>query len=227
VGTALIVEFFSRLPERRPGGGASEFRRRLHEATEDFRRQVQRRYSEGTLQRLLTSPDARARRAALFALEMTGGMASNAAVAACLHDPDADARRRAADALWAIWFRGGSAEEARELRRLVRLRDRDELLAGLGKLIEKAPEFAEAYNQRAIVHYKARQFERSIADCQKALELNPFHFGAQAGMAQCYLNLRRQRSALKAFRQALRLNPQLDGVEDTIRALENALGEDK
>jgi cytochrome c-type biogenesis protein CcmH/NrfG len=46
-------------------------------------------------------------------------------------------------------------------------------------------------------------------------------------MAQCYLNLRKHRAALKAFRHALRLNPSLEGVADTIRALENALGESK
>ena len=34
------------------------------------------------------------------------------------------------------------------------------------------------------------------------------------------------RPALKAFRHALRINPGMEGVEETIRALENALGEE-
>ena len=71
-----------------------------------------------------------------------------------------------------------------------------------------------------------KEFERSIADCEKVLQLNPCHFGAQSGMAQCYMQLRKHKAALRAFRAALRINPNLDGVAETIRALENALGEE-
>ncbi len=45
-------------------------------------------------------------------------------------------------------------------------------------------------------------------------------------MAQSYMQLRKHKAALKAFRTALRLNPNLGGVAETIRALENALGEE-
>ncbi len=57
--------------------------------------------------------------------------------------------------------------------------------------------------------------------------MNPHHFGAQAGLGQCYLQMRKHRAALKAFRAALRINPNMDGVAETIRALENALGEER
>ena len=153
-------------------------------------------------------------------------MEANAAVAACLKDDDAEARRTAAEALWALWFRADDMENNRELQRLVRLRDRDKALAGLDALVQKCPRFAEAYNQRAILLFRLKEFERSIADCEKALLLNPCHFGAQAGMAQCYMQLRKHKAALRAFRAALRINPDLDGVAETIRALENALGEE-
>jgi tetratricopeptide (TPR) repeat protein len=226
VGTALLVEFYEQMPERRTGESATEWRRRRMEGVDTFRRQAQERYSEGTLLRLLESPDVRARRAALSALEMYGTFEANAAVAARLHDGDAEVRRLTVDALWAIWFRGGSEEHIKELRRLVRLRNRTEAMAGLDALAEKAPRFAEVYNQRAILYFKDRQYERSAVDCERVLNLNPFHFGAQAGMAQCLLHLRKHRAALKAFRQALRINPHLEGIEDAIRALENALGEE-
>ena len=38
--------------------------------------------------------------------------------------------------------------------------------------------------------------------------------------------MRKNKAALKAFRAALRINPALDGVAETIRAIENALPED-
>jgi tetratricopeptide (TPR) repeat protein len=154
-------------------------------------------------------------------------MECNAAVAACLHDDDAEVQALAAEALWALWFNAGSAAHNDELYRLVRLRDRDKALAGLDRLIGEAPAFAEAYNQRAIMLFRLKQFDRSVADCERALQLNPHHFGAQAGLGQCYLQLRKHRAALKAFRAALRINPHLDAVAEAVRALENALGDDK
>ena len=63
-------------------------------------------------------------------------------------------------------------------------------------LIKRAPGFAEAYNQRAILHFRMKEFQKSVADCEKVLKLNPLHFGALGGMAQCYINLRRPRAAL-------------------------------
>jgi hypothetical protein len=40
------------------------------------------------------------------------------------------------------------------------------------------------------------------------------------------MKLRKPRAALKAFRNAFRINPNLEGIEDTIRTLEDVLGEE-
>jgi hypothetical protein len=45
-------------------------------------------------------------------------------------------------------------------------------------------------------------------------------------MAQCFMKLHKPRAALRAFRNAFRINPGLEGIEDTIRALEDVLGEE-
>jgi tetratricopeptide (TPR) repeat protein len=109
----------------------------------------------------------------------------------------------------------------------VELRDRRKKRVGLDTLLEKAPQFAEGYNQRAIVHFQTQQWQQAIADCEKALKLNPYHFAAAAGMGRCYLELGKHRAALKAFRSALRINPGMDDVKQAIRALESALGEER
>jgi len=93
-------------------------------------------------------------------------------------------------------------------------------------LINKAPDFAEALNQRAIIYFRMKQYEDSIADCQRALDLNPWHFGAQVGMAQSFMKMKKHRSALKAFRNTLKIHPRMEGVADAIRTLEKVLGED-
>jgi tetratricopeptide (TPR) repeat protein len=226
VSTALLVEYFNQLPEGRTGDDPQANNPQQQAALSRFTQQVAARYTEGTLVRLLNSPDPVTRRAALLALGLLGTMESNAAVAARLHDHDPELGRMAADALWSLWFRGDSPAHNDELQRLVRLRDRDKALAGLDQLVKRAPHFAEAYNQRAILLFRTKQYERSIADCEKALQHNPFHFGALAGMGQCFLQLRKHKAALKAFRNALRINPHMDGIAETIRTLENALGEE-
>jgi tetratricopeptide (TPR) repeat protein len=226
VGTPLLIEFYRALPEPREGDDPVKAAARLEKGLTKFHKQVGERYTEGTLQRLLDSPTTDARRAATLALGMFGTMKSVPALAARLHDDDEMVHGLAADALWSIWFRADSEENNKELQRLMRLRDADKAVAGLTELIKKAPDFAEVYNQRAIRYYQAKDYEKSIADCEKVLQLNPQHFGAQSGMAQSYLNLRKPKAALKAYRDAYQINPNLDGVEDAIRALENALGEE-
>jgi tetratricopeptide (TPR) repeat protein len=54
---------------------------------------------------------------------------------------------------------------------------------------------------------------------------NPCHFGALAGYSQIYLRRERPELALEHFRRALDLNPNLHGVELTIKKLEREISE--
>lgn len=241
----LLVEFFDVLPEDALRGGldwptsqsmgdketqttevkvGGKARRRA--AVHVFCKQVQERYTEGTLLRVLACGNAVARQAAVFALGLLGSTAANEAVACHLHDEDEEVARLASEALWTLWFRGDNPSHSDELYRILRMKDREKALHALNDLVSRAPKFAEAVNQRAILRYRFEQYDRSAADCEAVLRLNPHHFGAQAGLGQCYLRLRKHRAALRAFRSALRMNPRLDGVAETVKALENTLGED-
>src|SRR5262245_7552171 len=159
------------------------------EATEVFKHRVAERYNEGTLLRLLAQGDNESRRAALLALSLLGTMNACAGIAPRLHDEDRDTARIAADTLWTLWFRADTPANNQEVQPLARMRDREQALAGINALLQRASEFAEAYNQRAIIYFRQKKFDRSIADCQKTLQLNPFHFGAQAGLGQCYMQM--------------------------------------
>jgi tetratricopeptide (TPR) repeat protein len=226
VGTALLLEYFEELPEIQPDSSKA-WEGKLRAALEKFRQKVAARYSEGTLHRLVQNADLRTKQAAIVALSLTGALAtSNPVLANLLHHEDPQLRQVAADALWSIWFRAGSDRENRELQRLVNIRDQRKKRSGLDSLIERAPQFAEAYNQRAILFFQTEEWQKSIADCERVLQLNPFHFAAAAGMGRSYMELGKHKAALKAFRNAYRINPGLQEVEDAIRALENALGEE-
>lgn len=227
VGTALLVEYYRQLPERQEDDDPREWLVRMQAALTTFQKKVGERYTEGTLQRMLECPDVQARRAGVLALGLMGTMQSNQALAGRLRDGDRQLRQMANDALWAVWFRGDNTDHSAELQRAIGLRDREKALLGLDALIRKSPGFAEVYNQRAILHFRLNEFEKAVSDCEKALQLNPYHYGALSGMGQAQLNLRKPQAALKTLRKAVQINPSLDGVQDTIRALESALGEEE
>lgn len=203
-------------------GGKARRRAAVHV----FCQKVQEKYSEGTLCRLLTVESPTTRTAAAFALGLLGSQRCNSHLARCLHDADETVAETAIDALWSLWFRGENSQHSDELYRILRIRDRGKSLIALEDLIHRAPGYAEAFNQRAMVYFRMELYELAAADCETTLGLNPYHYGAQTGLGQCYLRLRRHRAALRAFRLALRINPRLDGIADTVKALENTLGED-
>jgi tetratricopeptide (TPR) repeat protein len=221
-----LVEYYNELPNVQfdnPKGWEAGLRIALGK----FRHNVATRYTEGTLHRLLGSPDALTRRACVLALGLTGTMkTSNATLASKLHDEDRIVRRFAADGLKWLWFRADTDANNQQLDRLVKVRDHRKRRTGLDALIAQSPDFAEAYNQRAILYFQTEEWQKSIADCERVLKLNPYHYGAAAGMGRCFLKLGKHRAALRAFRNALRIHPGLEDVEETIRALESALGEE-
>jgi tetratricopeptide (TPR) repeat protein len=173
VGIALLVEYYNDLPEPQENDPKG-WETRLRNGLEKFKKQVETRYSEGTLHRLLHSNDGQTRRAAVLALGLTGSIKrSNAILAGMLQDSDRGVRQLASDALWALWFRADSQENNQELHRLMNLRDRRKKRSALDALIGRAPNFAEAYNQRAIVHFQNEEWQKSITDCERVLKLNP------------------------------------------------------
>ena len=222
---ALLVQWYQEIPRPRTRESFPSWFKNHKKAIEQFQNQVTSRYAECTLQRLLANGEPVAKDAAALCLGILGTWDSNPHLAAALKDADEGIRQMAAEAMWSLWFRSHEPRHSLELRRIVRLRDRRKAMEGLNTLIVEAPDFAEAWNQRAILNFKAKRFEEAIHDCEKTLQLNPWHFGAQAGMAQAYMHMRRHAAALRAFRAAHRINPHMDGIVSTIRLLEKALDE--
>ena len=87
------------------------------------------------------------------------------------------------------------------------------------KAIQLSPNFAEAYNQRALAKFLLEQYELSLADCQKAVEFNPDHFGAWAGMGHCYANLGDCGRSIDCYEKALSINPHMCGIQAAVQEL--------
>ena len=181
-----------------------------------------RDWTEADLVRQLVAGESDAAKVAVACLATTGTIAVNRALARTLHHDDSATVTLAEHALWAIWFRAGSPKANTRLRRAIRLMnrsDRAEAVAVLTEIIAAEPDFAEAYNQRAICHHLDDQPALSIVDCNCALERNPYHFGAMAGCGHSYAQLGQYAEAMACYRAALTIHPRLDGIRQSIRCL--------
>jgi tetratricopeptide (TPR) repeat protein len=174
----------------------------------------------------LASPDAATRAEAVVWLANRGGMEDAPLLHERLRDESSFVRGFAEQGLWLLWSRSGNAEIDRLMAlgsQAMQAGRHSEAIGVFSRIIETKPEFAEGWNRRATVYYLAGQYDKSIADCHEVLKRNPRHFGALSGMGQIYVQLEDYENALRWYRRALEVNPNMLGVEMNIRLLEEKL----
>jgi tetratricopeptide (TPR) repeat protein len=101
----------------------------------------------------------------------------------------------------------------------------EDAIASFGEVIRRRPDFAEGWNKRATAYYLAGDYRRSLADCDEVMKRNRSHFGALSGYGQIYLQLERYEQAIAAWRRALAVNPNMQGVETNIQQVQKLLDE--
>jgi len=140
---------------------------------------------------------------------------------AALRGPDPVLAARAEAALWEIWCRSGIPEIDRLLRQGIEAMERrglEDAIALFGRIIERAPDFAEGWNKRATARYVAEDYAGAVADCEATLARNPHHFGALSGQGLCHIALGQFREAAVLFRRALAVHPHLTSANPTLAA---------
>jgi tetratricopeptide (TPR) repeat protein len=180
------------------------------------------RWSAAEIISLLSSKCCDARKCAALALSLVGCPACLDPLYKQLKDPDPMANQMAEHAIWAIWFRCGTPEANQLLTRgadLMSRREFQQAIEHFNRAIAIAPAFAEAYNQRAIAYFLKEEFDKSIDDCRKTVELLPNHFGAWAGMGHCHAHEGRVCQAVKCYERALAVNPHLEGAREALTEL--------
>ena len=191
-----------------------------------FIHRVAGRYTTATLERLVLHSSRWVRRGAILALGSISDFSSNAVLGNALVDIDRGVRILAETAIRAVWCRDGSWNQQQQLARIIGLNaaeKHDAARSSATRLIDENSQFAEAWNQRAIANFAVQRNLESIADCRRTLELNPFHFGAAAGLGQCHLQMGDHRAALDTFRHALKINPSMEGVRANVVFLQKQL----
>ena len=174
--------------------------------------------------RALAQPDVGARREAATRLGEIGTMADARALVRALKDSDAETRETAERALWQIWSRSGDARIDELYAVGIHQMEEGELadaIATFTRIIERKPDFAEAWNKRATLYFLTGELRKSLADCDEVMKRNPYHFGALAGYSQIYIRLEYYDRALDYARRALEVNPNMEGVRRSLMLLEH------
>jgi tetratricopeptide (TPR) repeat protein len=127
-----------------------------------------------------------------------------------LKSSDENIRERATSQLWRIWFWEKGKLPLEQIEESERLIAEGNVLAAtsiLDDLVDALPDFAEAWNRRAILRFVTRKYDNAIDDCEMVIKLNPVHFGALHGLGLCHAALGNYSAAIRAFRSALDIQP--------------------
>jgi tetratricopeptide (TPR) repeat protein len=136
--------------------------------------------------------------------------------------PDADSAKLVEGRIWALWLASGSdttdllmtraktAADAKDTKLAIQLLD---------AVVELRPDYVEAWNRRATIHFASKDYGRSLADIRQVLAREPRHFGALSGLGVIMQEFGEDKLALEAFRRALAVNPHLQKIPDFVKTL--------
>ena len=132
------------------------------------------------------------------------------------------------DAIWRVWLQTGQRSTDRLMHEGIAAMHRQQgelALARFDAVIEQLPDYAEAWNKRATLHFLQGKFSESISDIDRALELEPRHFGALEGLGQIRDLQNEPEEALAAYRRALEVHPHLVFAKERVKRLQETLDE--
>lgn len=118
--------------------------------------------------------------------------------------------RAAEEKIWRFWMQGPNEDVSIRLAKAMERRrtyDFAGALEILNQVVKDAPEWAEVWNQRAFVYFLREEYDKSLADTDKAIALEPKHFGALAGKARILMGQGRVRIGQKVLRDAIKIHP--------------------
>jgi tetratricopeptide (TPR) repeat protein len=137
--------------------------------------------------------------------------------------PNAQAAQAIESRIEAMWLQSGSDTAdllVTRARGMIEAKNYDLSLKLLDATIDVAPQFTEAYAQRATVYYVKKDLYRALADLRVVIAREPRHFTAYAGLGVILQDVGEHKRARDAFRRAVELNPFLKGIPEMLKKLE-------
>src|ERR1051325_2128148 len=90
--------------------------------------------------------------------------------------PDADTAKQVEARIWALWVASGSDTANLLMSRVKTATDANDLelaLRLLDALVKLKPDYVEAWNRRATIHYMRKEFGQSMQDIRQVLSREP------------------------------------------------------
>jgi len=136
--------------------------------------------------------------------------------------PDETSAKVIEDRIWAIWMSSDS-DTCNLLMSRVKVatddKDYDLAIKLLDAIVTIKPDYVEAWNRRATLHYVKHEYGRALADLREVLAREPRHFGALAGLGLILQDIGDDKHALEAYQAALAIDPHLRDLTDTVKTL--------
>jgi tetratricopeptide (TPR) repeat protein len=136
--------------------------------------------------------------------------------------PSPEAAKAVEGRIWALWMVSPSDTASllmSRVRRAIEAKNIDLAVKLLDSIVVLRPDYIEAWNRRATLHFAQKDFTRSIEDIRQTLAREPRHFGALAGLGMIMQELGEDRRALEVYRKAIEINPHLPRIPDLIKSL--------
>ena len=131
-------------------------------------------------------------------------------------------RRATTQRIWSVWCSHAEPAAVDAMRTVVEAFDSGELDhvgETLDRMVDRWPDWAEAWNKRATLRFVEDRHTESLDDIVRTLEREPRHFGALSGLGQICLGHGDLTSALLAFERVLSIDPGVREVQQAVAML--------
>ncbi len=136
--------------------------------------------------------------------------------------PDKETARVIEGRIWALWLSSGSDTAdllMSRVRAAIEQKDVELAIKLLDAIVDLKPDYVEAWNRRATLHFEKHDYGRAMSDLARVLALEPRHFGALTGLGMILEDVGDDKQALQVLRRALEVDPHLDKVPGMVKSL--------
>ncbi len=136
--------------------------------------------------------------------------------------PDDTSAKAIEQRIWALWVVSRSDTANLLMTRVktaIEAKDLDLAIKLLDAIVEIKPDYVEAWNRRATIHYLKKEYANSLADIRQVLQREPRHFGALSGLGLIMQEIGDDKRALEVYRRALEVYPRLEKIPDLVKTL--------
>ena len=138
--------------------------------------------------------------------------------------PDDTTAKAIEERIWALWVVSRSDTANLLMTRVktaIEAHDTELAVKLLDAIVKIKPDYVEAWNRRATIHYMKKDYGRALADIREVLKREPRHFGALSGLGLILQDIGDDRQALEVYRRALSVYPRLQRIPDLVKTLQD------